>query len=211
MSRQQGRMSSGPDFSFETDLKKRGCHLIAGVDEVGRGPWAGPVTAAAVIFAADPPEGLNDSKKLTAAKREKLVPLIHAASHYAVADASVEEIDALGIVPATYLAMCRAIDALPVVPDHLLVDGNRLPPNLPCPATPIIRGDGLSASIAAASVLAKTCRDRGMMALAQQHPGYGWETNMGYGTAAHQSALAEHGVTQHHRRSFAPIHKMLRQ
>lgn len=201
---------TGPDQSNERALHKRGARFVAGVDEVGRGPWAGPVTAAAVILTGDPPLGLNDSKKLSAKKRETLEPLIKAASHHAIAEATVEEIDALGIRKATHLAMRRAIAKLPVVPDHLLIDGNDLPADLPCPATTIVKGDSVSSSIAAASVLAKTWRDRGMVALAQQHPGYGWETNAGYGTKAHQAGLAANGVTQHHRRSFAPIHNMLR-
>lgn len=201
---------TGPDMSFETALHNRGAVLVAGVDEVGRGPWAGPVTAAAVIFRASPPDGLNDSKKLSAKRREALVPLIEAASYSAIAHATVQEIDDLGILGGTFLAMQRAVAALPQAPDHLLIDGNRLPRDLPCPATPIVKGDTVSASIAAASILAKTCRDQGMMALAQQYPGYGWETNMGYGTAAHRDGLAKHGVTPHHRRSFAPIHNILR-
>lgn len=198
-----------PDLAYEARARARGARAVAGLDEVGRGPWAGPVTACAVILTGAPPPGLDDSKKLTAARREALVPLIHDVSLHAIADAEVAEIDALGIRRATHLAMARAIAALPQAPDHLLIDGNDLPPDLPCAAQTLVRGDSLSASIAAASILAKTWRDRGMVARAQQHPGYGWETNAGYGTRAHRDGLLRHGVTPHHRRSFAPIRKIL--
>ncbi|WP_224816829.1 ribonuclease HII [Hasllibacter sp. MH4015] len=196
----------GPDYQLEAALDGR----VAGVDEVGRGPWAGPVTACAVVL--DPariPEGLNDSKKLSEARREALALKIEAVADVSLGWASVEEIDALNIRAATFLAMTRAIAGLTHAPTHALIDGNAIPPGLPCPATCVVKGDGRSVSIAAASIVAKVRRDTLMKELAVMHPGYGWETNMGYGTAKHQSGLHDLGVTQHHRRSFAPIHKML--
>ncbi len=196
-----------PDFSFESNALAPVC----GVDEVGRGPWAGPVTAAAVIL--DPsaiPEGLNDSKKLTAARREALFDAILATSRVGIAECSVGEIDRLNILQASLLAMRRAVAQLNVNPSMILVDGLRIPDGLPCPAQAIVRGDSRSLSIAAASIIAKVTRDRQMVALSQQFPGYAWETNMGYGTKAHVSGLQTLGVTQHHRRSFRPIHNMLR-
>jgi ribonuclease HII len=183
--------------------------LVAGVDEAGRGPWAGPVVAAAVIIGAQAvPDGINDSKKLTPAKRNALFDRIIASCRCGIGSASVEEIDALNILQATGLAMRRAIEALPVAPTHALVDGNR-PPALPCAVTTLVGGDALSLSIAAASILAKVTRDRLMSELARDFPGYGWERNAGYGTAAHQKGLATLGVTLHHRRSFAPIKALL--
>jgi ribonuclease HII len=201
---------SMPDFTRETILHSQGFPCIAGVDEVGRGPLAGPVTAAAVIL--DPariPAGLNDSKKLTAARRIALAGEIHATAQVCIAHASVEEIDDLNILRASHLAMIRALAGLN--PDHALIDGNLLPRGLLCPATAIVKGDALSLSIAAASIVAKCCRDAIMVDLAQQHPGYGWETNVGYPTQTHMAALLNLGVTPHHRRSFAPVHKMLYQ
>ncbi len=177
---------------------------------MGRGPWAGPVTACAVIL--DPatlPAGLDDSKKLSAARREALCKEIHKVAQVGVGEASVEEVDALNILQATYLAMRRAVSALPIQPDFALIDGNRIPPGLPCKAQAIVKGDSISASIAAASIVAKVTRDQQMVALAQQYPGYGWETNVGYGVKSHREALQNLGVTPHHRRSFKPIHKIL--
>ncbi|WP_420396626.1 ribonuclease HII [Nioella sp.] len=200
-------MAEGPDFSFETQIGGR----VAGVDEVGRGPLAGPVTAAAVVL--DPaaiPEGLNDSKKLTARKRNALLETLLASAEVSLGWATVEEIDALNIRNATFLAMTRALAGLAPV-DHALVDGNALPPNLPCRATTIIKGDGSSLSIAAASIAAKVGRDAHMMALSRQFPGYGWERNAGYPTADHKQALLDLGVTPHHRRSFKPVHNILYQ
>lgn len=191
------------DFAHEARLPQP----VAGVDEVGRGPWAGPIVAAAVILdRARVPPGLDDSKRLTPARRAALVPLI-LAHRAALGIASVAEIDALGLGPANDLAMRRALAGLPAA--AALVDGNRLPRGLTLPALALIGGDGLSPSIAAASVLAKVCRDRLMARLALAHPGYGWQTNMGYGTADHRAALARLGLTPHHRRSFRPIHQML--
>lgn len=201
-----------PDFSFETAALAHGAHVIAGVDEVGRGPWAGPVTAAAVILnPADIPEGLNDSKALTARRREALHGLLIARAQVSIAHASVAEIDEMNILAASHLAMRRAIAGLPVPPDHLLIDGNRLPSDLPCGAEAVVKGDARSLSIAAASIVAKVCRDRLMVDLAQQHPGYGWESNAGYGTKAHSEALRNLGVSPHHRRSFKPVHNILYQ
>ena len=199
-------MGEGPDFRFETEAPAQ---PVCGVDEVGRGPWAGPVVTAAVILdPATAPKGLNDSKKLSAKKREALFDLLQTAPH-AIGVASVEEIDRLNILNATYLAMKRAIEGLRVAPGFALIDGNRIPQDLPCPAWAIVKGDARSASIAAASIIAKVTRDRMMADLANDFPGYGWETNAGYGVKAHAEALSRLGVTPHHRRSFKPIHKML--
>ena len=203
---------TAPDFSFETDLTTRGFAVVAGVDEVGRGPLAGPVTAAAVVL--DPariPEGLNDSKKLTARRRDALAAQIWEVADVCVAHASVEEIDEINILRASHLAMMRAVAGLARVPDHLLIDGNMIPREATIPATTVIKGDARSLSIAAASIVAKVCRDKEMVDLAQQFPGYGWETNAGYGSAAHLEALRNLGVTPHHRRFFKPVHNMLYQ
>lgn len=201
-----------PDLSFEMALPGWPSLIVAGVDEVGRGPLAGPVTAGAVILnPANLPDGLNDSKKLTARRREALAPLIHATALVGIGHASVEEIDDINILQASHLAMRRAVAALPDIPEHLLIDGNRLPADLPCPATTVIKGDGRSLSIAAASIVAKVARDQIMVDLAQQFPDYGWDRNAGYGTAQHISAIIEKGVTPHHRRSFKPIHNILYQ
>ena len=195
-----------PDFEFETNLGG----LIAGVDEAGRGPLAGPVVAAAVILDPnDIPDGLDDSKKLTHKRRAALLSLIMKNAHVGVGMASVEEIDEINILRAAHLAMTRAVDALPVSPDHVLIDGNMIPRDLRLPATAIVRGDARSLSIAAASIVAKERRDAIMVDLAQQHPGYGWETNMGYGSKSHMAAIQNLGITPHHRRSFKPIHNML--
>ncbi|KIN75309.1 Ribonuclease HII [Sulfitobacter noctilucae] len=202
-----------PDFEFERAAMAQGFARIAGVDEVGRGPLAGPVTAAAVVL--DPnriPEGLNDSKKLTKKARLRLHDEIMEVADVSIAHASVEEIDEINILRASHLAMTRALDGLESLgrpADYALIDGNMLPRDLILPAQTIIKGDGRSQSIAAASIVAKICRDYVMLSLAQQHPGYGWETNMGYGSKSHMSALENLGVTPHHRRSFKPVHKML--
>lgn len=199
-----------PNFDMERHLMAQGYARIAGVDEVGRGPLAGPVTAAAVVL--DPnnmPVGLNDSKKLTKKARERLYPQIMEMAEVSIAHASVEEIDALNILRASHLAMMRALQGLKDPPDYVLVDGNMLPRDLTFPAEPVIKGDGRSVSIAAASIVAKICRDCVMLSLAQQHPGYGWETNAGYGSKSHMAALQSLGVTPHHRRSFKPVHNML--
>lgn len=201
-----------PDYTYEAAAFKNGYCRIAGVDEVGRGPLAGPVVAAAVIL--DPvaiPDGLRDSKKLTASRREALFECICASAHFCIAQASVDEIDRINILQATFLAMRRALDGLKPKADFALIDGNRLPSGLSCLAQTIIKGDNISASIAAASIIAKVTRDRQMVDLAQQFPGYGWETNAGYGTNQHLQGLKVLGVTPHHRRSFKPIHNILYQ
>ncbi|MEO5615388.1 MAG: ribonuclease HII [Cypionkella sp.] len=199
-------------FDYETAAHALGHRHIAGVDEVGRGPLAGPVTAAAVILdPANVPPGLADSKALTAARRDALYDAILATAHCCIAHASVEEIDQLNILRASHLAMERAVAGLAQVPDHILIDGNLIPANLKGRAQAIIKGDAKSLSIAAASIIAKVARDRIMVDLAQQYPGYGWEANAGYPTKLHQSALLNLGVTPAHRRSFKPVHKMLYQ
>ena len=206
-------MDAGLNLAFEARFTARGHLRLAGVDEVGRGPLCGPVTAAAVIL--DPercPAALNDSKKLTAARRAALAAEIReTALGWAIAHASVEEIDRLNILRASHLAMCRALAALPVPAGFALVDGNLLPAGLPCPAEAVVGGDALCASIAAASILAKVTRDAVMVDLAQQHPGYGWERNAGYATKDHLDALRNLGATPHHRRSFRPVHNILYQ
>jgi len=185
---------------------------ICGVDEAGRGPWAGPVVAAAVMLdRGNIPPGLNDSKKLTPRRRAALFDAIRASASVGVGIAAVEEIEALNILRANDLAMRRAIEALVPTPGAALIDGNRVPPGLPCRAQALVGGDGRSLSIAAASIVAKVTRDRIMAELAKVHPGYGWERNQGYGTAEHRAALNLLGVTPHHRRSFRPIHNILRQ
>mgnify|MGYP001795573482 CR=1 FL=1 len=197
-----------PDFTLESAFDGR----VAGVDEVGRGPLAGPVVAAAVILDhAHIPEGLDDSKKLTSKKREALLPLIKEYAVVSIGQASVDEIDQINILRASHLAMRRAVAGLAERPDHLLIDGTMIPRELNIPATAVVRGDCKSLSIAAASIVAKIWRDRLMVDLAQQHPGYGWETNAGYPTKSHKSALQNLGVTPHHRRSFKPVHNILYQ
>lgn len=201
-----------PDYSLEQEARAQGYLRIAGVDEVGRGPLAGPVTAAAVILNPDDiPAGLNDSKKLTARARATLAAEIEARATVAVAHASVEEIDTLNILRASHLAMERAVAALSPQPDFLLIDGNMIPRGLTMPARAVVKGDARSLSIAAASIVAKVWRDRIMVDLAQQFPGYGWETNAGYPSKAHRAALQNLGVTPHHRRSFKPVHNILYQ
>lgn len=204
--------SGMPDFSFETAARKQGHQIIAGVDEVGRGPMAGPVTAAAVILnPKDIPAGLADSKTLTEARRDKLAKLIYEVAEVSIAHASVAEIDEINILQASHLAMVRAVAGLPRRPDHVLIDGNRIPVDLSSSATAVVKGDGKSLSIAAASIVAKVCRDKLMVELSQQFPGYGWEANAGYVTQMHKQALENLGVTPHHRRSFAPVRNILYQ
>jgi ribonuclease HII len=199
-----------PDFSVEISLGG----LVAGIDEAGRGPWAGPVVAAAVIL--DPskitPEltaGLDDSKKLRKPVREFLYGNIRTVAAHGVGQASVEEIDQLNILQATMLAMRRAFESLPEAPQYAIVDGNR-DPGLGVPTRCLVGGDASSLSIAAASIIAKVTRDRLMEGLSSEYPGYGWEKNAGYGTKLHQQGLAEKGVTPHHRKTFAPIAKLIK-
>ncbi len=185
-------------------------NLIAGVDEVGRGPLAGAVVAAAVILdPARPINGLTDSKKLTARVRERLsIEIQNNALAFAFGRAEVEEIDQLNILQASLLAMQRAVDALGITPEFVLVDGNYLP-QLSIPARAIIGGDLLEPCISAASIIAKVARDAEMLLLDQQYPGYGWAGNKGYPTVAHRQALRDLGVTPWHRRSFAPVRACL--
>lgn len=198
---------SGPDFTFERAAPSG---PVCGVDEAGRAPWAGPVVAAAAIL--DPvriPVGIDDSKKLSARRREALFAALKASAEIGLGVASVEEIDRVNILQASFLAMRRAIAALPRRPGYALIDGRFAPSDLGCPGEAVVGGDGRSLSIAAASIAAKVTRDRVMADLARAHPEYGWERNAGYGVPAHRAALEAYGVTPHHRRSFAPIHKML--
>ncbi len=201
-----------PDYELEKAAVAQGYTRIAGVDEVGRGPLAGPVVAAAVILNADDiPDGLNDSKKLTAKRRAGLDAEIRARTEFAIAEATVAEIDEHNILRASHLAMERAVAALDPPPDYLLIDGNLIPRGLTIPSQAVVKGDVHSVSIAAASIIAKNWRDQVMVDLAQQHPGYGWETNAGYPSKQHRDALQNLGVTPHHRRSFKPVHNILYQ
>ena len=200
-----------PDFSFENAARG----LVAGIDEAGVGPWAGPVVAGAVILdQATLPQhlllGLDDSKKLKPAKREALFQVLQDHADIGLGISEVDEIDEINILQATLSAMGRALNALEGKPDIALVDGNR-PPKLSCSIQCIIKGDELSLSIAAASIVAKVTRDQIMENLADSFPGYGWEINSGYGTNAHQDGLKRFGVTPHHRKSFKPIIKILGQ
>ena len=184
--------------------------LVCGVDEAGRGPLAGPVVAAAVILdPVRPIAGLNDSKKLSAKRREQLaIEIREKALAWSVASATVEEIDRINILQASLLAMQRAVEALGVTPTRALIDGNRCP-QLSCAAEAIVGGDGKVASIAAASILAKTARDAGMIELHARYPMYGFDRHMGYPTAVHLAALSEHGVSPVHRRRYAPVARLL--
>lgn len=196
--------------TIERDLRLQHGPLIAGVDEVGRGPLAGPVVACAVVM---PPErrampGINDSKQLTAKKREHLVGKILAnALGVGVGAASVREIDRFNILQASVLAMRRALRRLPVTPDHVLVDGRSIR-TLEVPHTAVVHGDARCYSIACASIVAKITRDKVMHALATRYPGYLWEDNVGYATGAHLRGIAERGITPHHRRSFIPCSQL---
>jgi ribonuclease HII len=191
--------------------------VVIGVDEAGRGPLAGPVVAAACVLGCAVPDGLNDSKKLSAKRRAVLEPQIKASCRWAIGVVEAGEIDRINIFAATMLAMTRAVAAitldLAVEPDEVLIDGNMTPagrhPDWRWPARPIVGGDGLEPCISAASILAKEHRDRLMRDYAAQHPHYGWDTNMGYGTAEHLAALREHGPTPLHRRSFAPVAQLV--
>lgn len=191
--------------------------LVGGVDEAGRGPWAGPVVAAAAVFLEPLSfshslfDGIQDSKKLSKMKRENLYQELTQLKsfNYGIGIASVEEIDRLNILQATFLAMGRAVEALTPQPPTLLIDGKYIPSFQGIQTIPVIKGDDKSLSIAAASILAKVTRDRIMEDLALEHPFYGWEHNAGYGTQLHQDALKTNGITAHHRKSFAPIKKLL--
>lgn len=199
----------GPDLSLETPFLTHG-QRVAGVDEAGRGPWAGPVIAAAVVLDVNTiPDGINDSKKLSQRQRGVLAEAIkQQALAVGIGMASVEEIDELNILSASKLAMQRAVNHLEETPHVILVDGNQ-PPVFPCHVESVVKGDSISLSIAAASIIAKTTRDRIMCDIAKQYPEYGFESNAGYGTKTHQAALQQLGPTEHHRKSFAPIKKLL--
>ena len=198
-------MTQNPSFDLEQKFGKVYGTPVAGVDEAGRGPWAGPVVAAAVIL--DPkkvPDGLNDSKKLTAKKRDVLYEQIIESATVGVSLADVKCIDEMNILHASLWAMAQAVSKLPLSPNIVLVDGNKAP-DMSIAVETVVKGDSRSLSIAAASIIAKVTRDRMMCELAQKYPGYGWQNNKGYGTKEHIQGLHEHGVTQHHRRSFKPI------
>lgn len=195
-----------PDFHFEDQYDG----IVCGIDEVGRGPLAGPVVAAAVvlkrdIFPSDILAQINDSKKLNHAKRDYLFNKIKEFSHVSIAECSVNEIDDINILQASLRAMQKACQGLDIKPVMALIDGNKTPKKLRCDATTIVKGDAKSLSIAAASIIAKHYRDELMKKHAQEFPHYGWEKNAGYGTAQHLKALEKYGVTPLHRRSFAPV------
>lgn len=201
-----------PDYSWEASMHQQGYQYVTGVDEAGRGPLAGPVVAAAVILPSVQAgwfADLDDSKKLSASRREYLFSYIEAGAMIGIGMADVAEIDQLNILAASMLAMERAVMALPVTADRCLIDGNRTPRGLHEIATPIVKGDSISISIAAASIIAKVTRDRIMAALHSAYPDYGWAKNQGYPTADHRKALALHGITPHHRRSFGPVRNIL--
>lgn len=203
-----------PHLEYEELHGRLESKIICGVDEVGRGPLAGPVVAAAAIIPScglpDEIESqINDSKKISAKKREALYPHLIKHCCYSVAESTVLEIDKINILQASLLAMSRAVRQLDQQPHHALIDGNKLPKDLPCPASTIVKGDSISLSIAAASIIAKVTRDRIMTALASVHDDFGWESNAGYGTAAHMRGLDAVGPTIWHRASFAPVRKAL--
>ena len=203
-----------PDLSLELAAIADGFGVVCGVDEAGRGSWAGPVVAGAVVLEREPLSdelrlGVDDSKKLKPAARYSLFKILRSQARIGIGVAGVEEIDEINILQATLLAMRRAVDDLGVpVPELALVDGNNSP-KLPYAVRTVVKGDGLSLSIAAASIAAKVSRDHLMTVLDGQYPGYGWAHNAGYGTAKHKSALQDLGVTPAHRKSFAPIRKIL--
>lgn len=203
-------LSDGPSFAAEIAMMKSVTGFVCGVDEVGRGPLAGPVVAAAVILDADNiPDGLNDSKKLSAKKRQALALQIQEqALAVSIAQASVDEIDEINILAATMLAMRRAVDGLSVTPVGALVDGNRAP-GLSIETQTLVKGDSKSLSIAAASIVAKVFRDDLMAKLGEDWPAYGWASNAGYGVKKHKQALELVGVSPHHRKSFEPIRSIL--
>ena len=205
-------MADLPTYQYERKLQSKGYSTIAGVDEVGRGPIAGPVYAAAVILNPNHiPVGLNDSKKLSARKRNLISEEIMKHADVSIASASEREIEEINILRASHLAMMRAIEGLKTNPNHILIDGNLIPRDLTIPATAIIKGDARSVSIAAASIVAKISRDLIMCDLGQQFPGYGWDKNAGYPTLQHLNALQDLGVTPHHRRTFKPVYNILYQ
>ena len=204
-----------PDFEIEDKFDG----YVAGIDEAGRGPWAGPVVAGAVVILdRNLPDillnGLDDSKKLSPSKREKLYNALLEQEKLGkisigIGEASCEEIDSLNILQATFLAMNRAVKSLKIAPQSALIDGNRAPKNFPCPCQTLVKGDAKSLSVAAASIVAKVYRDHLMADLAKKYPAYGFEKNAGYGTALHQAGLENCGICPEHRRSYKPIQKYL--
>lgn len=202
-----------PDWSHEIAAGADRGHVVCGIDEVGRGPLAGPVLACAVIldiavFDRDLAARINDSKKLSPERRAEFSAALRGCARFGLGTATVAEIDAINILQATHLAMRRAVAALNTTLDHALIDGNR-GPKLDCAATCIVKGDQKSLSIAAASIIAKVERDKIMRELGKRHTGYGWERNAGYGTEAHLDAIKRLGVTPEHRRSFRPVYEQL--
>ena len=205
-----GLAPAGPDPALDARVRARGGGVLAGIDEAGRGPWAGPVVTAAVIL--DPaaiPDGLDDSKALSEAARDRLFAAIIAQADVAISLGPVAEIDRAGIRRATLAAMARAAGSLVRRPTIALIDGLDVPPGLPCPGEALVKGDARSPSIAAASIVAKVCRDRLMTRLDAVIPGYGFARHKGYGTAAHQAALAQLGPCPAHRTSFRPVRELL--
>lgn len=201
-------MTERPNDHLEKALYQQGCRLVAGVDEAGRGPLAGPVVAAAVILPqSGVPKSINDSKRLNRKIRNQLYTEILSSAVVSVSVVSVEEIEQLNILHATMLAMQKSVQGLAEQPDHILVDGNRLPAKLTVPASAIVKGDTISISIAAASIVAKVERDRIMELLDEEYPAFGWIRNAGYGTAEHLAALQQFGPTPHHRMGYAPVRK----
>ncbi|PIR39434.1 MAG: ribonuclease HII [Alphaproteobacteria bacterium CG11_big_fil_rev_8_21_14_0_20_39_49] len=194
-----------PDFSIEDGFRG----VIAGVDEAGRGPWAGPVVAGAVILNRDDfPSGIDDSKKISEKNREYIFDKLQEVAQIGVGIVNVEDIDEMNILQASMLAMKKAVDNLSVKPDIALIDGNKCPV-LDCKAHAVIKGDSKSLSIAAGAIIAKVTRDRIMKRIAEEFPYYGWEKNAGYGTKIHREGLEKYGVTVHHRKSFKPIAQLL--
>jgi len=202
-------MAVAPDFQLEKKYILAGHKVVVGVDEAGRGCIAGPVTAGAVMFkTVDFPADLDDSKKLTPLKRARIYEEIKEKAVISFVHVSVEEIERINILQASLKAMVLAVEKLPVTPDLILVDGNRLPTNLPCKGLAVVKGDQKSLSIAAASVVAKVNRDNLMNQLAKEEPHYKWRTNKGYGTREHMEALERHGPSKHHRQSFLPLRRL---
>jgi len=200
--------SDGPDFQHELRLKERNIWPVAGLDEAGRGPLAGPVVAAAVILDEDNiPEGLNDSKKLTEKRRKELYREILGSSHVSFVCHSSKHIDQSNILRASLEAMRKAVLALPIKPEYALVDGRDIPPNISVPSEALIKGDARSLSIAAASIVAKVVRDHIMIRCADVYPEYGFEKHAGYGTKFHREAIHNCGPTPIHRMSFRPLRK----
>ena len=198
-----------PNFELENIYKNEGYEVVVGVDEAGRGSIAGPVTAGAVMFKKDSfPIGLDDSKKLSSQQRAIIFEEIKEKAIYSFAHVPVEDIERINILQAALKAMTLAVESLPITPDLVLVDGNWLPPNLPCKGLAVIKGDQKSLSIAAASVVAKVNRDNLMCRLAREEPAYGWDANKGYGTRKHLEALGKLGPSIHHRKSFLPLRRL---